>query len=136
MRNAMFGALALVVTAALLGCGNGNGVAPPPPGNDNGNGNGNENGDPPPSGVILMQDDFFEPQLDTVTVGTTVSWDNEGNNEHTSTSDDELWDSGTVAPGLDTSHTFGEEGEFPYHCTFHGAPGQGMAGTIVVVSEE
>lgn len=138
MRNAMFGALALVVTAALLGCGNGNGVAPPPPGNDNGNGNG----DPPPTANIAMNDNcpgdcdifVFEPQVDTVVVGTAVTWSNQGYEDHTSTSDEGVWDSGIVSPGFDTDHTFDEEGEFPYHCEFH--VDEGMVGTVVVVSEE
>lgn len=137
MRNAMFGALALVVTAALLGCGNGNGVAPPPPGNDNGNGNG----DPPPTASILMEDNclgecdifVFEPQVDTVVVGTTVTWANQGYEDHTSTSDGGAWDTGTVAPGFDGSHTFNAAGEFPYHCEFH--LDEDMVGTVVVVPE-
>ncbi len=80
-----------------------------------------------------MQDDFFSAQVDTVAVGGTVTWTNSGSNPHTSTSDSNIWDSGTVSPGERFSHTFTEAGTFPYHCTFHGAPnGVGMAGTIVV----
>lgn len=70
----------------------------------------------------------------TIPVGTTVTWTN-GGGIHTTTSDamPPLWDS-PVNAGSPFPFTFTQIGVFPYHCTFHGAPGTGMHGTITVVA--
>jgi plastocyanin len=61
---------------------------------------------------------------DTVRVkpGTTVTWINCESAEiedHTTTSDDALWDSPFLASGATYSRTFTEVGHFPYHCVPH-----------------
>lgn len=81
---------------------------------------------------VAMGDKFFEPKVDTVAIGTTVTWTNNGDEGHTSTSDAGTWDSGTIARSKTFSRTFTAAGSFPYHCSFHGRPGGGMSGTIVV----
>lgn len=84
--------------------------------------------------TIAMQGAAFGPQLDTVTVGSTVTWSNQDGIEHTTTSDGGLWESGVMAGGQNFQHEYTQTGEYPYHCRFHGAVGGvGMAGTIVVV---
>lgn len=140
MRNVLLAGFAVFAVAAMLGCGGsgsdsyGTGPAGPGPSGpgddpygDPGNGTGNGAG----GGAIVMGDTFFDPQVDTVTVGTTVVWENQGGLVHTSTSDDDLWDSGDVSPGQDASHTFSAQGEFAYHCEIH--VDEGMVGTVVVV---
>ena len=98
---------------------------------DSDDGDGDLTG-PPAQVTISMEDNFFSQQVDTVAVGGTVTWTNTGNNPHTSTSDSNIWNSGEVSPGQSFPQTFTEAGSFPYHCTFHGPPGVGMAGTILL----
>ena len=100
---------------------------------------------PPTNGVNIMIQDFkFTPSVDTIKVGTTVQWVNNGPSEHSSVSDTGLWDSGGLTPpsggtysALATSFqfTFNQTGTFPYHCKFH-PPSQypSFVGTIVVVN--
>ena len=89
---------------------------------------------PPPAAVsVSMVDNEFAQVVDTVAVGGTVTWTNNGANPHTSTSDTGVWDSAQVDPGGSFEFAFDEPGTFEYHCTFHGAAGgAGMSGTIVV----
>jgi hypothetical protein len=69
----------------------------------------------------------------TVPSGETVAWSNDGDNVHTVTSDEGVFDSGTLESGASFSFTFAEPGTYPYYCQVHGAAGGvGMAGTIVV----
>lgn len=83
--------------------------------------------------TVSMRDNFFQQRVDTVALGGTVTWPNDGNVAHTSTSDAGIWDSGTVDPGETFSRQFTQAGTFPYFCRFHGqAGGVGMAGTVVV----
>jgi plastocyanin len=97
---------------------------------DNG---GTTNPGPPPSQItVSMVDNAFQQKTDTVAVNGTVTWRNDGANNHTTTSDATGWDSNAVAPGGTFSHQFTQAGSFPYHCKFHGGVGTGMSGTIVV----
>ncbi len=66
-----------------------------------------------------------------VKAGTTVTWENRDNTQHTTTStaSPPLWDSGILNPGQQFSHTFNTPGTFSYICNVHP-----MAGTVVVVS--
>ena len=90
----------------------------------------------PPAGsgqaVIRIQNFAFAPQELSVAAGTEVIWVNcegAGGAAHTATSDDELWDSGLLAPdGAQYRHTFDDAGSFAYHCTPHPF----MQGTVVV----
>ena len=82
--------------------------------------------------TVSMRDFFFDPNPITVPLGATVLWTNPSSFPHTSTSDTGLWDSGTINPGGQYQRTFDTPGTFPYHCIFHGGPGVGMAGTVIV----
>lgn len=98
---------------------------------------------PSPNGnvTITVQDFKFSPAVDTIKVGTTVEWMNNGPSEHSTTSDTGLWDSGGLAPpnggssGATFMHTFSQTGSFSYHCTFH-PPSlyPTFVGTIVVTN--
>ena len=71
--------------------------------------------------------DFTHSDL-TVNVGTTVTWTNQDNVSHTSTSDDPLWNSGRLASGKSFSFTFTVPGTHSYHCDIHPS----MMATITV----
>jgi len=82
-----------------------------------------------PSKTAVSINNFaFNPQVLTVTVGTTVTWTNMQDIPHTTTSDTKVWDSGNLAPGASFSYQFTKEGTFTYHCSIH----PNMTGTIVV----
>lgn len=90
----------------------------------------------PPQGsgqaVVRIRNFAFEPAELTVAVGTEVTWVNcegAGGPAHTSTSDDEIWDSGLLSPDMgEYRRTFEVVGSFDYHCTPHPF----MQATVVV----
>lgn len=71
----------------------------------------------------------FSESSVTIRVGTTVTWTNKSDNEHTVTSDDGFFNSSVSDGGGTFSFTFTEAGEFPYHCEIH----RGMMAKVVVV---
>jgi plastocyanin len=77
---------------------------------------------------VSIVDFQFIPQTDTVAVGDTVRWTNNGAVPHTSTSNSGVWNSGTLSPGQSFSFQFNSTGTFPYHCAIHTS----MTGTIIV----
>jgi hypothetical protein len=80
--------------------------------------------------VTVGPDFAFHPQTVTVQVGDTVTWTNAGG-FHDLRADDGSFST----PGANDfifSHTFTAAGTEGYHCTFHGAPGLGMFGTVLV----
>jgi plastocyanin len=81
---------------------------------------------------VRIIDNAFAPQIVRVAVGDTVEWTNDGRAPHTVTADDGSWDSGNLDPGQEFDHTFDQQGVFTYYCRYHGSPGAGMAGTVVV----
>jgi len=83
---------------------------------------------------VFSNDFEFVPPVITVTTGSSVRWTNNGVFPHTSTGDTGLWNSGTLNAGGMFTQTFDMPGVYGYYCTFHGSPGFGMAGRVVVVS--
>ena len=82
--------------------------------------------------TVMMEDNYFDQADITVPVGTTVTWVQAGDNPHTSTSYDELWDSGLIQGGAEgsVSYTFEEPGTYSYFCGPH--EDQGMVGSVTV----
>ena len=80
------------------------------------------------SGATTLTTNAFSPNPIAVARGATVTWVNNDSVVHTSTSDNNVWNSGTLAAGASFSTTFQTAGTFPYHCTFH----RGMVGTVTV----
>lgn len=82
--------------------------------------------------TVSMEDNFFAPAEVAVEPGTTVTWVQNGENAHTSTSYDGLWDSGLIEGGAEgsVSYTFDEPGTYEYYCGPHEAIG--MVGTVTV----
>jgi plastocyanin len=76
-------------------------------------------------GVVIVEDNVFEPEDITVAVGDTVTWRFEGSAAHNVTGpgiESELMSKGEF------EHTFEEAGEVDYVCTVH----PGMTGTVIV----
>lgn len=48
--------------------------------------------------TINIYDFYYSPTATTVRTGTRVEWVNHGPSAHTATSDDGVWDSGTISP--------------------------------------
>ncbi len=83
--------------------------------------------------VSATSDDTFDPAGLEVSVGTTVTWTNDDEEDpHTVTADDGAFDSGNLDPGEDFSHTFDEAGDFPYFCEIHDPE---MVGSIIVTRQ-
>ena len=75
----------------------------------------------------------FQPATLNVPAGTTVTWHNQDNVQHTVTSDvQDLFDSGTIATGKKFTYTFQAPGSYSYHCSIH----PGMKGTIIVAGTD
>jgi plastocyanin len=98
---------------------------------------------------IVLDGSSFNPDQLSIEVGDTVTWVNDSGVEHTSTSDDLLWDSDVLEPGNpgdSFSFTFVNQGpnlkqdqggitygECDYYCQFHGQAGlHGMSGAIYI----
>ncbi len=71
------------------------------------------------------------PANTIVEIGTVVTWKNSHIVPHTSTSNDGVWDSGTLNNGDTFSFLFTATGSYPYTCLFHTAT---MNGVITVNS--
>ena len=80
------------------------------------------------SGSSLLTTTAYAPNPISVAVGGTVTWTNNDNVAHTSTSNTGVWNSGSVPPGGTFSMTFPTAGTFPYHCGIH----PNMVGTVTV----
>jgi plastocyanin len=83
---------------------------------------------------VAIFDFGFNPQVITITAGSTVRWTNTTSfTPHTATSDPgdaEEWNSGTLNPGAAFTHTFDTPGIYGYYCMIHGA--LVMHGLVVV----
>ncbi len=80
---------------------------------------------------VAMVNFTFQPGAITVPAGTTVTWVNNDETDHTATGDDEggtPFDTGAVEAGADGTVTFDEPGTFDYHCEYHSY----MTGTVTV----
>jgi plastocyanin len=86
----------------------------------------------PYGATVRIIDNAFAPQIVRVAVGGSVEWSNDGRAAHTVTADDDSWDSGNLDPGQEFDHSFDQAGVYTYYCRYHGSPGAGMTGTVVV----
>jgi plastocyanin len=77
-------------------------------------------------------DNVFDPEILRIEPGQAVEWVNDGRSPHDVVADDETWRSETLGPGDEYVRTFDEPGVYSYFCSFHGKPGVGMVGTVVV----
>jgi plastocyanin len=131
----------VLMASTALGCGGSAATAPATHSPTGGSSTGTS------SSVVAsvgIRDGAFAPSVDTVRVGTVVSWTNNGTVAHTVTSDGGLWNSGQISSagtgGVDAygypvtttagsfDQTFSTAGSYAYHCSNH----PGMTGTVVV----
>ena len=86
--------------------------------------------------VVTIKDFEFFPKTLMVSAGQTVTWNWTGD-QHSTTSDTGVWDSGVQNQPHIFAHTFtaADSGKtFPYFCLVHGGPGGvGMSGSIMVM---
>ena len=89
---------------------------------------------------VTIEDYYFAPQNQTVQVGDTVAWTNNGTQSH-----DVNFEAGfgsgltaSFAPNTTWSHTFTQVGVFKYHCLAHSPAGfdppNVMIGRVVVLN--
>jgi plastocyanin len=78
--------------------------------------------------TVAIANFTFSPSSLTIAKGTIITWVNNDGVAHTSTSDNNVWDTGSIVPGASKAVTFGTSGTFTYHCTVHPM----MTGTIIV----
>lgn len=80
---------------------------------------------------VTIQNFIYDPDPVQVSAGDTVTWVNTDPGPHTVSAND-----GSFSDYLDAGESFsmvvGDDGEIGYYCKLHGAPGQGMTGTILV----
>ena len=72
--------------------------------------------------IVAIQGFAFNPTPVHVAVGGKVTWVNcepEGTPSHTTTSDNGVWGSTPLDPGLNYTFTFPSAGTFAYHCQPH-----------------
>ena len=125
MMSGMMGSL-LILNGGELAFALPSGVPCPEDMQMNGGGGGG-----PKTVTVTLQNIKFNPQTVNIKAGDTVHWVWQEDN-HSTTSDAALWDSGVHNNGFTFDHTFPVAGSFPYHCVIHGGPGVGMFGTVVV----
>jgi len=83
---------------------------------------------------ILVDDDFFSPEVSPANAGNPVFWSSNGTttNIHNVTQDKNLFDSGPASTSLSFQRTV-SAGTFPYYCDQHGDKGGvGMSGKLKV----
>ena len=90
---------------------------------------------PPPAPAAVpatisasIADFAFSPNQLTVKAGTKVMWTNSDAATHTVTSDDGVFESGSLSSGKTFSFTFSAPGSFSYHC----GPHPSMRATVTV----
>ena len=84
---------------------------------------------------VASLDNTFRAQNIQVQPGTTVTWTNDGRNDHdVLPAEGDAWGVEVEAfqPGASYEHTFTEPGVYPYYCSIHGTTTAGMIGTVVV----
>jgi plastocyanin len=81
-------------------------------------------------------DNAFKPEYVTVKAGTTVTFRNDGRNEHnvipTISGGFAAIQADQFKPGTEQPVTFATPGDYPYYCSLHGTKTKGMIGAIRV----
>jgi plastocyanin len=88
---------------------------------------------PPASGatsIVRLVDFEASPASLSISPGAEVEFRNEGKAMHTATAEDGSFDTGFLATGASSRHTFGRPGTYDFLCTLH----PDMKGSITVVA--
>jgi plastocyanin len=146
-RRVTLAALGMLLALSVAGCGGDSAADDGDDGDGGGGLAGDTTGDDDggaPDDVVVMEgsevsvrslDNTFQPERIQVAPGTTVTWTNDGRNEHDVLSvegDDWGVEVEDFQPGATYSHTFDEPGVYEYYCSIHGTTTAGMIGTLVV----
>lgn len=133
-------AAALVVAAGLVGCGS-----------DSKKGTtdivdlrGKATPGQYPSVTVSATDNDFKPQNIRIDPGVTVIWKNDGRSQHNIVASDANQDfhgdkpfgveQADFGPGKEYQFRFDKPGTYAYYCSLHGAPHEGMIGSVIVGS--
>jgi plastocyanin len=86
--------------------------------------------------AVESLDNTFRPENIQVAPGTTVTWTNDGRNEHNvlPVEGGDGWgvEVEDFQPGDAYQHTFETPGTYDYYCSIHGTTTAGMIGAVVV----
>src|SRR5262249_31778504 len=82
----------------------------------------------PGTNEVWIQNMAFNPSSITVSVNATIKWTNKDDVTHTATSDNGVFDSGSINEGGVYSYHFSTPGTYTYHCIPH----PHMTGTVIV----
>jgi len=78
--------------------------------------------------TVLIKGFAFDPATISVSKGTTVTWMNMDNAEHSVVATGNAFSSDILKNGQSFAHTFNETGTFEYHCGKHPT----MLGKVIV----
>jgi plastocyanin len=85
----------------------------------------------PGENEVFLEYKTFNPTQLGVKKGTTVTFINKDNANHTVTSTTNIFDSGKIKSGDSYTYTFNDEGVFYFYCSYHSSNSQEQ-GAIVV----
>jgi plastocyanin len=86
----------------------------------------------PISTRIAIIDYAFVPAEQTISIGESITWHNDGQEPHNVTDANSTWESPALSNGQSYSFTFTTLGTYTYYCTIH----SGMLGTIIVTEPQ
>jgi plastocyanin len=89
------------------------------------------NTEAPGANEVFLEYKTFNPTQLSVQKGTTVTFTNKDNADHTATSTNKVFDSGRLKSGDSYTYTFNDAGVFYYYCNYHSSNSQEQ-GAIVV----
>jgi plastocyanin len=73
----------------------------------------------PGQNEIWLEYKLFKPAQLTVSPGTTVTFTNKDNANHSVTNINGLFDSGKISSGNSWEHTFDKPGTYSFYCNYH-----------------
>lgn len=85
----------------------------------------------PGENEIFLEYKTFRPTQLSVTKGTTVTFINKDNANHTVTSTTNLFDSGKIESGSSFTYTFNDAGIFYFYCNYHSSNSQEQGAILV-----
>jgi plastocyanin len=73
----------------------------------------------PAANEIWLEYKAFNPSQRSIAVGTTITFINKDNANHTATETNKIFDSGKVISGNSYSYTFNTPGTYYFFCNYH-----------------
>ncbi len=84
--------------------------------------------------TVGISNQAYTPVIATINSGGTVSWFNNDEETH-SVFIEAVGSDHLVAPGATYSYTFGDAGEFTYHCSLHNHAGKIVVAAVVATTQ-